>query len=143
MFNTPTYILKLLAAIVWYCGAVILYLKSASLLLEASTIQFNSFWIILTVLTGLIIGAIKAHYLFKPICINNIKRINNLKCPKIWNFYRQRFFIFLFCMISLGIFLSHVAHDNYLMLLIVALIDITIATALLGSSWIFWRSDYR
>ena len=142
MFDTSTRILKLLASLVWYSGAVVLYIKSSGLLLEAENIEpgQSSTWI--AALAGLIIGAIKAKYLFKRLCIKNIKRIDALDKPKLWEFYRLRFFIFLFTMIVLGRFLSAQAHDNYPMLIAIAVVELSVATALLGSSNCFWKERY-
>ena len=139
MFDTSTRTLKLLASLVWYSGAVVLYIKSSSLLLEAENVKPGQIWVWLAVLGGLIIGAIKAKYLFKKLCIKNLKRIDTLERPKLWHFYRLRFFIFLFTMIALGHFLSGQAHDNYPMLIIMAVVELSIATALLGSSHCFWK----
>ena len=139
MLDASTRTLKFLASLVWYSGAVVLYIKSSSLLLEAESIKPGQLWIWLAALGGLLIGAIKAKYLFKRLCIKNLKRIDALEKPKLWHFYRLRFFIFLFTMIVLGHFLSGQAHDNYPMLIIMAVVELSIATALLGSSHCFWK----
>ena len=139
MLYSSTRTLKLLASLVWYSGAVVLFFKSSKLLLEAQSINTNQTWIWLAVLTGLIIGGIKAKYLFKRLCIKNLKRIDALSKPKLWQFYRTRFFIFLFSMILLGSFISRLAHGNYPTLITMAIVEISIATALLGSSNCFWK----
>ena len=64
-----------------------------------------------------------------------------LKKPKLWDFYRLRFFIFLLTMIVMGNFISRHAHGNYSMLVNMALIEISLATALLGSSFCFWKKQ--
>lgn len=97
MYNTSRHTLKLLASLVWYSGAVVLFYKSSRLLLEAHSINPDNFCIWLAVLAGLIIGAIKAKYLFKRLCKKNLKRINALEQPKLWNFYRMRFFFLSAC----------------------------------------------
>ena len=94
MFNTSPYTLKLLAALVWYSGAVVLYIKSASMLFRAEMINPGQHWIWMAVLSGLVIGGIKAKYLFKRLCFKNLARINALQQTKLWHFYRIRFFIF-------------------------------------------------
>lgn len=139
MFNTSPRILKLLAALVWYIGVVVLFIKSANLLLEAERINPDQPWVWLAVLGGLALGGIKSKYLFRRLCIKNLRRIDALEQPKIWHFYRVHFFIFLFLMITLGAFLSRLAHGDYPMLIIVAVIEFSIATALLRSSYCFWR----
>ena len=141
MFNTSPYTLKLLAALVWYSGAVVLYIKSASMLFRAEMINPGQHWIWMAVLSGLVIGGIKAKYLFKRLCFKNLARINALQQTKLWHFYRIRFFIFLFAMVLLGSFLSRLVQDNYPMLIIMAVVELSVATALVGSSNCFWREE--
>ncbi len=141
LFNTSPRTLKLLAALVWYGGAVILFIKSTSLLLEAEKINPDQPLTWLAVLSGLVLGGIKAKYLFNRLCLNNLRRIDALKQPKFWQFYRVRFFIFLFFMISLGSSLSRLAHGDFPMLIAVAVVELSVATALLGSSACFWREQ--
>lgn len=140
MFNTSPHILKLLAAIVWYIGAIVLYFKSYHLLTTAESIDPGHMWIWVALFSGLLIGAIKARYLFSRVGIKNLRRIDALNEPKIWQFYRARFFIMLALMISLAAFLSRMAAGDYHLLLAVAVLDLSIATALFGSSYIFWRA---
>ena len=136
--NTSRSSLKLLASLVWYSGAIVLSFKSSRLLLEAQSINPNQLWIWLAVLGGLIIGLIKAKYLFKPLCIKNLKRIDTLDNPRLWQSYRTGFFIFLFAMILLGSFISQLAHGSYPALITMATVEVSLATALLGSSSCFW-----
>ena len=141
LFDASPRSLKLLAALVWYSGFVVLYIKASMLLVEADKINTDQIWTWLALLLGLIIGGLKAKYLYRRLCINNLKRINALKQAKIWHFYRMRFFIFLFSMIALGLFLSQWVHGNYSMLLTLAVLELSIATALLGSSHCFWKEQ--
>ena len=141
MFDTTIQTLKLLASLVWYSGAIILSYKSISMLSEAHAINPAQLQTWLTIAAGLLLGAIKAKYLFTKVCIKNLNRIEALKKPKLWEFYRIRFFIFLITMIMMGSFLSRQAHGNYSMLLTMALIEISLATALLGSSFCFWKKQ--
>ncbi len=141
MFNSSTHTLKLLASLVWYSGAVVLSYKSSKLLLEAQSINPDQVWIWLAVAGGLILGIIKAKYLFKRLCIKNLKRIDSLERPRLWQFYRTGFFLFLFAMILLGSFISQQAHGSYPALLTIAIIEVSLATALLGSSSCFWKKQ--
>ena len=141
MFDASQRTLKLLAALVWYTGAVVLFIKSAGLLLDAESVNPDQSWTWLAVLSGLVLGGIKAKYLFNRLCFKNLSRILALKQPKLWHFYRVHFFIFLFFMISLGAFLSRLAHGDYPMLIAVAVVELSVATALLGSSGCFWREQ--
>ena len=126
---------------VWYSGAIVLSYKSSRLLLEAQDINPDQTWIWLAVLGGLMIGFIKAIYLFKPLCIKNLKRIDALKNPRLWQFYRTGFFFFLFAMILLGSFISRLAHGSYPALITMGTIEISLATALLGSNSCFWKKQ--
>lgn len=139
MFNVSHLALKMLAALVWYSGFGVLYFKSINLLLRAEMLKPGQYWIWLAVISGLIIGVIKAKYLYKRLCIKNLIRINALHQAKLWQFYRLRFFIFLLSMILLGSYFSRQIHDNYSMLIFMATLEISIATALLGSSHCFWN----
>lgn len=139
MFNVSHLTLKILAALVWYSGFVVLYIKSINLLFRAEMINPGQHWIWLAVISGLVIGVIKAKYLYKRLCIKNLIRINSLHQAKLWQFYRLRFFVFLFSMILLGSYFSRQIHDNYSMLISMAILEISIATALLGSSNCFWK----
>lgn len=139
MFNTSHRILKLLAAIIWYSGVVVLFIKGISLLFEAETLHPGSIWTVLAFLFAISFGAIKAKFLFKPVCIKNLKRITELKHPRLWNVYRTRFFAFLFSMVILGSFLSQTSQGNYPLLITVIIIDISVGTALLLSSFCFWQ----
>ncbi|RLJ19391.1 hypothetical protein DJ031_08650 [bacterium endosymbiont of Escarpia laminata] len=139
MLNTSSLTLKRLAALVWYIGVVVLLTKSSGLFLDAGRSGAGSLWVMLAVLSGLVIGWIKAKYLFVKVCNRNLKRINALKQPMLWQFYRLRFFVFLALMVSLGAYLSRLVQGDYLMLIALAVVELSVATALLVSSHCFWR----
>ncbi len=141
MFNSTTHTLKLLAALVWYSGAVVLAYKSTRLLSEAYTLNSNQLWLWLAVLTGTTIGLLKARYLFSHVCIKNLKRIYALKTPQLWQFYRTRFYFFLLSMIVLGKYISWLAQGNHAALISMAIIEVSLATALLSSSNHFWKTQ--
>lgn len=130
--------LKILAALVWYIGGVVLLLKGARLLMEAEALRPDSSWAWVAVTTGLLIGGVKAYFLFSKSCEKNLARIDRLTQPKIWQFYRPRFFALLLLMILAGATLSRMAHGNYPFLIGVAIVDFSISIALLGSSYVFW-----
>ena len=138
MFDTSERTLKILAASVWYIGSLILILKGGSLLIEAEGLKPGQAWTWSAAIIGLFLGGLKAKILFRKVCKKNLNRIAGLEQPKIWQFYRLRFFVFLFFMSTIGAFLSRLAHDNYPFLLSMAALDLSIATALMGSSYIFW-----
>jgi len=142
--NTPSpYLdksnLKILAALVWYSGVIALSIKSFMLLQLALKLNPEPDNICLAIFSALVIGLIKTHYLFNGLCIKNLKRIDSLKHPKFWQFYRPQFFIFLLSMIILGHYLSSAAKEHYSMLIGLAVIEISIATALLFSGHHYWQ----
>ncbi|MDX2349263.1 MAG: hypothetical protein QNK32_02620 [Porticoccus sp.] len=141
MFDTAPRTLKFLAAFVWYGGVVALLVKSASLLLAAKKIHPDENWVWLATSGGVVLGVIKAKYLFRRLCLKNIKRIDALVEPKLWRFYRIRFFVLLFTMVTLGSMLSRsaLAQGNYSMLLVMAFVELSVGIALLGSSDCFWK----
>lgn len=139
LLRTSHRTLKILAVLLWVIGGMMLVRKAGELLTEAHILQRNSPWIWLTILFGILLGGIKAKYLFRKSCKKNLIRINSLQEPKIWQFYRPFFFFFLALMITTGATLSRLAHGNFIFLLSVAALDLSIATALLGSSFVFWE----
>jgi len=139
MLTVSTRTLKILAAFVWYAGGIVLLLKGSSLLAEAGSLKPEQGWPWLAAIAGLIIGGLKAHFLFSKTCQKNLTRIAALDHPGIWQFFRPGFFAFLAIMILAGATLSRLAHNNYVFLISVGILDISIAIALLGSSYVFWK----
>ena len=139
MLNTNSNTLLKLAALVWYTGFVVLIAKSGTLFLDAQKGGADQIFILIAILCGIVIGKVKAKYLFYNIGKKNIDRINLLINPKLWQFYRKRFFIFLFSMIAVGKYLSIVAHGNNMGLIALAVLELSIAFALFFSSHCFWK----
>lgn len=126
-----------LAAIVWFAGVLILLFKSSGMFIEAVGIGAPVSLTIGAVAVGLAVGAVKAKFLFVRICRKNIHRIYALKAPKVWQFYRIRFFIFLFLMVSFGNWAYHASKNNFGLLLGLAVLELSISTALLLSATCF------
>ena len=141
MFAASTRTLKILAAVLWYSGAIILLTKGTSLLLEADALQPGRHWTWLTVVLGLSIGWLKVKFIFRRACQKNLARIALLSEPRIWQFYRPGFLLFLVAMIILGSTLSRMAHGNYPFLIAMVILDFSLATALFGSSVVFWKQQ--
>jgi hypothetical protein len=131
--------LKILASFVWYVGGIVLLLKGYSLLAEAESLRPGLRGPILAAGGGLLAGGLKAKYLFSKSCRKNLARIDALSSPKIWGFFRPWFFLALAVMITTGATLSRLAHGSYPFLMGVGTLDISIATALLASSYVFWK----
>ena len=139
MFTVSHTILKFLAASIWYSGSFMLLRKGISLLLEAKAIHPDWLWPWLIVVGALLLGGVKARYLFNKSCRKNMVRIDALEHPQLWQIFRPGFFLMLALMIATGVMLSRLAHDRYLPLLFVALLDLSIGIALLASSIVFWQ----
>ena len=132
-------VLKYLAMIVWYIGFVALSLKSYKLFAEAYSIDSSIAYLVSFLLIGVLLSILKIKYIFLKSCKKNLLRIENLKNPKIWEFYRVEFFIFLIVVISLGAFLSRMASGNYYFLVSVGIVDMALALALFFSGFMFFK----
>ena len=139
MLVVSTRSLKILAALVWYVGGALLLLKGSSLLVEADALKPEEGWPWLAVVAGFLLGGLKAKFLFNRSCQRNLDRIAALDRPRVWQFFRPGFFAALTAMILVGVTLSRLAHNNYPFLIGVAILDLGIAIALLGSSYVFWK----
>ena len=139
MFVVSARTLNILAALVWLIGGFVLSVKGASLLVEAVLLRSGWFWPGLAIATGLVTGVIQGRLLFVRNCHKNLDRIAALEQPKIWQFYRPGFFVALAAMIATGAALSRLAQGSYPFLLAVAALDLSLSTALLGSSLVFWQ----
>jgi hypothetical protein len=131
--------LKILAAVVWYAGGAALMRKGVSLLLESRRQDPESDCLFVAIGAALLLGGLKARFLFNRSCRRNLARIAALEHPRIWQFFRPGFFVALAVMIATGALLSRLAHADPRYICFVAAVDLTIAVALLGSSWVFWR----
>ena len=133
--------LKILAMIVWYIGFIALSIKSYKLFSEAYNINNNLTYLFSFLFIAFLLSLLKTKYIFNHSCQKNLQRIEELKEPKIWQFYRVGFFIFLVGVISLGAFLSRMASGDYYFLVSVAVVDMALALALFFSGFEFFRSS--
>ena len=138
MMNTSAQMLKILAALAWLSGAIMLFLKGSGMVLEAQAVQPEKIWPYAALLAGMVIGVLKAKFVFIGSCQRNIKRINGLPDPKFWQFYRPGFYVFLASMSALGAMLSRMASESYPLLMTMITIDFSLAIALTASSYVFW-----
>jgi hypothetical protein len=139
MLTVSALTLNILAASVWYVGGTVLLIKGSTLLVEAHTLRPEIYWIWIVIAAGLCFGGLKGRFIFSKNCQNNLLRIRSLDQPKIWQIFRPWFFVFLAAMITTGATLSRLAHDNYYFLIGVAILDFSIAIALIWSSCVFWN----
>jgi hypothetical protein len=138
MAHATTRSLVILSALFWYGGGLVLLLKGVSLVLEARRLDPGNLWPGAVIVSGVIVGAVQARYLFSRSCRRNLSRINALEKPKGRQFFRPGFFVFLALMIAAGVTLSRQSHGNYPFRLAVALLDFSAAVGLIGSSYVFW-----
>lgn len=131
--------LKIVAGLVWFSGAIVLLLKSASLVFQATELRPGEPWSWLALAAGLLIGGAKAQFLFGGFCRKNLDRIAALDDPRLWQAFRTGFYVFLVTMVLLGATLSKLAIGHYSALLALVVLDLSIAIALLGSLRQFWQ----
>lgn len=139
MLTVSALTLNILAASVWYVGGTVLLIKGSTLLVEAHTLRPEMYWIWIVIVAGICFGSLKGTFIFSKTCRNNLVRIRSLDQPKVWQIFRPWFFVFLAAMITTGATLSRMAHGNHYFLIGVAILDLSIAIALLWSSYIFWK----
>ncbi len=139
MITTSASVLKLLAALVWYCGVVVLVIKSTTLFIASKDLGVNTGALFFAIAVAITVGLIKGKTLFSAICLKNLQRIDSLSKPKIYQFYRPRFFLFLALMITTGVTLGRAAQQNVYFLLGLATIELSVATALFISSFRFFK----
>ena len=137
--NVSQRTLRIIAAIIWYTGGFVLLAKGSVLIKNAYLIDARSIWTTMAPILGIIIGLLKGRFLFSKSCRKNIKRINALIDPRIWQCYRPGMLIFLAIVIPTGAWMSRAASGNFTFLCLVGALDISLACALLSSSIVFWK----
>ncbi len=137
--NTSPRILTLLAMIIWYLGVVFLSIKSTKLFIASKDLGASTGAVSLAAAVAIIIGWLKGKTLFTAMWLKNLQRINNLENPKIHQFYRPRFFLFLALMISMGAILGRTAQGNVYFLVGLATLELSVGTALFISSFAFYK----
>jgi hypothetical protein len=133
--------LNIIAAVIWYGGGISLLIKGGALIKNAYAIDPQSMWTYLAPIIGISIGFLKGRFLFSKSCEKNIKRINTLTVPRIWQCFRPVMLIFLAIIIPTGAWMSWAAAGNYTLLCLVGALDLSIACALLSSSIVFWKLE--
>jgi len=128
-----------LAALVWYGGGIALLMKSFALFQQAYLMTPSSPRTVTAALLGLLLGLIKGKYLFLKSVRKNVLRISQLSRPRIWQFVKPGMLIFLAIIIPTGATLSHLATGHFTFLCWVGALDLSIAVALLFSSFGYWE----
>jgi hypothetical protein len=137
--NVSQRTLIIIAAIIWYTGGFVLLVKGSALIKNAYLMNAQSIWTYMAPMVGIIIGLLKGRLLFSQSCKKNIKRINALTDPRIWQCYRPGMLMFLAVVIPIGAWMSRAAAGNYMFLWLVGALDLSLACALLSSSIVFWK----
>lgn len=136
--------LVIIAAIIWFGGFISLGLKAFFILHHDYHLNGELELVILIAIGGFLAGLIKAGLVFIKSAKKNIRRILQLKNPKIWLFYEPRFTIFLGLMISLAVVLTRIAERVEGFHYGIAALDVSLATALLLSGFAYFnRKNYQ
>lgn len=133
--------LRTLAALTWLIGGIALFAKGTQL--AAILGRADPLWAALAAAAGIAVGALKAKYVFVRFCRRNLDRIAGLEAPRVWQFFRPQFFAALALMIAAGVTLSKLALSSFAMLVFVAALDLSLATALFVSLIAFRRPAGR
>lgn len=141
MIRTSQNTLKYISALVWIIGGIVLLLKAISLFNDAHSIIPKLTIIIAVVFAAFLAGLLKSKFIMANFCKNNLLRIQNIKNPKIHQFFETKFFFWLIIMIITGIALSRYALGNYSCMLAVGGLDFSLAVALLTSSLVFIKRE--
>lgn len=133
--------LKLFAASFWYVGGGVLAYRGASYLLGAMDV--GTAWPpVIAGLAGVVVGLLRGRTLFLRANHRNLRRIEGLADPRAWQFFRPAFFAALVVMVAAGAFLAWLGRQGYWGGVVVGGLELTIATALLTSSVVFWTSEH-
>lgn len=135
------FVLILIAALVWNGGWIALFLKGGALVKAAYALDPASVWSYAAPVIGIVIGLIKTKFIFNHACRKNILRIQSLPNPRIWQCFRPGMIIFLAIIIPAGAMMSKMAAGKFGWLCTVAVLDLSIGTALLVSGLLFWKMD--
>jgi hypothetical protein len=143
IFRTSKQTLLMLAASVWLIGGIALLRSGLQQLQGARALNPSGGWTWAFLGAGSLLGIFQALTIFSRSCRKNIRRINQLQDPRLWQFFRPGFFLALAVMISAGVLLDHISSGRYFLTLFVAGLDIALTISLLGSSPVFWTDWIR
>jgi hypothetical protein len=117
-------------------------MKGGSLIADAYGMGSQPAVALAAALGGITAGLIKARFIFVRNCRKNLERIAELSNPRLWKCYRPGFLVFLAGVIPAGAWLSHAAEDSFASLCAIGALDLSLATALLVSSAVFWKKCF-
>lgn len=114
--------------------------KGGTLIAEAHAMDESSAIALASGFGGVLIGLLKARYIFGHNCRRNLARIAALPDPRPWQCFRPGFLVFLAIIIPTGAMMSRAADGNFVWMCVVGGVDLSLATALFVSSSWFWRT---
>jgi len=131
-----------LAGSIWgLVGLFLIYRGMGLYELAVQTQQATQQGIIISLIAGLIIGGAKGKFVLSKTAKRNKLRIDQLESPlKCHQVYAKSFYLFIGAMILLG-FLLRQGNEYLGGYLVVAAIYCGIGTALIVSSWTYWKSE--
>lgn len=135
-------LLKALAALTWYVGGGVLLFKGTGYLVQAGGAG-PTLPAVLSGILGVTGGMLRGRTMFVRACRRNLRRIEALHEPRIWQFFRPGFFAALAVMIAGGAVLAWLAETGYWGAVLVGGLELVIATALVTSSVAFRESAGR
>lgn len=128
------------AAATWYVGGGVLLYNGAGYLVNAAGTG-AAVPPILAGLAGVVVGLLRGRTMFLHACRRNLRRIEGLDDPRVWQFFRPGFFAALALMIAAGALLAWLAGTGYWAQVVVGGLELVVATALVTSSVAFWRKS--
>ena len=131
-----------LAGSIWGVVGLFLIYRGVGLYeLAVQTQQATQQGIIISVIAGLIIGGAKGKFVLSKTARRNKLRIEKIESPlKFHHVYAKSFYLFIGLMIGLG-FLLRWGNEYLGGYVVVAAIYCGIGTALIVSSWTYWKSE--
>ncbi|MFP4624844.1 MAG: hypothetical protein ACLFRX_11740 [Gemmatimonadota bacterium] len=136
--RVPHYSLKALAAATWYVGGAVLVYQGSGYLVEAA--GAGAAWPAgAAAAGGVTVGIVRGRSMFREACLRNLRRIDALEYPRVWQFFHPGFFLALVLMVAGGIVLSRLAGVAPWAAVVIGGLELVIATGLLTSSITFWR----
>ncbi|MCJ7734584.1 MAG: hypothetical protein MUP11_08545, partial [Anaerolineales bacterium] len=100
------------AGTVWIIGGIMLFRSGLELIMQARELRSSSWpWIFIAI--GIVLGILQALLIFTRSCRKNIRRIDQLEDPRLWQFFRPGFFFALVVMISSGVMLNYFSQGHY------------------------------
>ena len=132
-----------LAGLIWtIVGCFLIYRGSGLYSLAVTEQNTSKETIIISLILGIVVGAIKGKFILSKTARRNRDRINQLSPPlKIHNIFSGPFYGFIAGMVALGFLLR--AFNTYIGgYVVVAAIYCGIGMALIAASYVYWENGH-